>query len=43
MTSSSDAAHNRAAWDKLSEEYQTRHAEFIGRKDSPRWGMWQLR
>jgi SAM-dependent methyltransferase len=42
MTSSSDAAHNRAAWDKLSEEYQTRHAEFIGRKDSPRWGMWQL-
>jgi SAM-dependent methyltransferase len=41
MTSSSDAAHNRAAWDKISGEYQAKHAEFIGRTE-PRWGMWQL-
>ena len=41
MTSSSDAAHNRAAWDATSDEYQERHREFIGRGE-PRWGMWQL-
>jgi SAM-dependent methyltransferase len=39
--SSSDAARNRAAWDRISEEYQTRHRAFIGRPE-PRWGMWQL-
>jgi SAM-dependent methyltransferase len=39
--SSSDAARNRAAWDRISEEYQARHADFIGRPE-PRWGMWQL-
>ena len=33
---------NRAAWDRISDEYQARNAEFIGRKDEPRWGMWQL-
>jgi hypothetical protein len=42
MTSSSDAAHNRANWDRRSDEYQAQHAEFVGRKDEPRWGMWQL-
>jgi SAM-dependent methyltransferase len=42
MTISSDAAHNRASWDRRSDEYQERNAEFIGRKDEPRWGMWQL-
>jgi SAM-dependent methyltransferase len=42
MTISSDAAHNRANWDRRSDEYQERNAEFIGRKDEPRWGMWQL-
>jgi SAM-dependent methyltransferase len=41
MTSSSDAARNRAAWDRLSDEYQERHGAFIGRAE-PRWGMWQL-
>jgi SAM-dependent methyltransferase len=33
---------NRDAWDRISDEYQARNAEFIGRKDEPRWGMWQL-
>jgi SAM-dependent methyltransferase len=41
--SSPDAAHNRANWDRRSDEYQERNAAFIGRKDEPRWGMWQLR
>ncbi len=36
------AEHNRATWDRLSDEYQARNADFIGRKDGPRWGMWQL-
>jgi SAM-dependent methyltransferase len=39
--SSSDAARNREAWDRISEEYQAKHAGFIGQAD-PRWGMWQL-
>ena len=38
----SSVEHNRAAWDSLSDEYQARNAVFIGRKDEPRWGMWQL-
>ncbi len=42
MTLSSDAERNRANWDRRSDEYQERNAEFIGRKDEPRWGMWQL-
>jgi SAM-dependent methyltransferase len=42
MAISPDAAHNRANWDRRSDEYQERNAEFIGRKDGPRWGMWQL-
>jgi SAM-dependent methyltransferase len=33
---------NRAAWDRISDSYQERNAAFIGRKDEPRWGMWQL-
>jgi SAM-dependent methyltransferase len=41
MTSSSDAARNRAYWDRTSDEYQQRNAAFIGRAE-PRWGMWQL-
>jgi SAM-dependent methyltransferase len=41
MSSSSDALHNRAVWDRKSDEYQERNAEFIGRPE-PRWGMWQL-
>ena len=40
-SSDADALHNRAAWDRLSEEYQERHREFIGQPE-PRWGMWQL-
>ena len=38
----SSSERNRAAWDRISDEYQARNAEFIGRKDEPRWGMWQL-
>src|SRR5207247_11346995 len=37
----SDPQRSGAAWDRISEESQTRHAEFIGRAE-PRWGMWQL-
>src|SRR4029453_10030150 len=39
--SSSDSLRNRDAWDRISEEYQDRHREFIGQPE-PRWGMWQL-
>jgi ubiquinone/menaquinone biosynthesis C-methylase UbiE len=39
--SSSDAARNRAYWDRTSDEYQQRNAQFIGRPE-PRWGVWQL-
>jgi SAM-dependent methyltransferase len=38
---SPDSLRHRAAWDRVSEEYQARHAEFIGRPE-PRRGMWQL-
>ena len=37
----SSSEHNRATWDRISDEYQRRHATFIGRAE-PRWGMWQL-
>src|SRR5262249_35613776 len=39
--SSSDSAHNREVWDRLSKQYQERHRDFIGQPE-PRWGMWQL-
>jgi SAM-dependent methyltransferase len=39
--SSSDAPRNRAYWDRTSDDYQQRHASFIGRPE-PRWGIWQL-
>jgi SAM-dependent methyltransferase len=39
--SSSDAGRNRAYRDRTSDDYQDRHAEFIGRSE-PRWGVWQL-
>ena len=39
--SSSDGLHNRAVWDRKSDEYQQLNAAFIGRPE-PRWGMWQL-
>jgi SAM-dependent methyltransferase len=41
MPSSSDAARNRAAWDRISDDYQQRHARTLGQPE-PRWGMWQL-
>ena len=41
MTSSSDAARNRTAWDRRSDDYQQRHGAFIGR-DEPGWGMWRI-
>ena len=37
----SSSERNRAMWDRLSDEYQSRHGEFIGAAD-PRWGMWQI-
>ncbi|MFN2470906.1 MAG: class I SAM-dependent methyltransferase [Gaiellaceae bacterium] len=39
--SSSDALHNRAAWDARADEYQELHRETLGRPE-PRWGMWQI-
>jgi SAM-dependent methyltransferase len=39
---SPDSQRNREAWDDISADYQARHAEFIGRQDEPRWGMWQI-
>ena len=39
--SSSDASRNRAAWDAISDDYQSRHRKMLGRPE-PRWGMWQL-
>lgn len=41
MGLSEHAAQNRAFWDRISDEYQARHAEFIGRPE-PRWGVWQI-
>ncbi len=38
---SEEALRNRAYWDRLSDEYQERHKEFIGRAE-PRWGIWQI-
>ena len=37
----SSAGLNRAYWDRLADEYQERHRDFIGRPE-PRWGMWQV-
>jgi SAM-dependent methyltransferase len=36
-----DAELNRQRWDALSDEYQERHREMLGRAE-PRWGMWQI-
>ena len=36
-----DAELNRRRWDALSDEYQERHREMLGRAE-PRWGMWQI-
>jgi SAM-dependent methyltransferase len=41
MELSEHARRNRAYWDRISDEYQQRHAEFIGRPE-PRWGVWQI-
>jgi SAM-dependent methyltransferase len=38
---SEHARRNRAHWDRISEEYQTKHREFIGGPE-PRWGVWQI-
>ncbi len=38
---SEEALRNRSYWDQLSDEYQDRHKEFIGRAE-PRWGIWQI-
>jgi SAM-dependent methyltransferase len=38
---SPDARRNREHWDATSDEYQSRHGEFIGRPE-PGWGVWQL-
>jgi SAM-dependent methyltransferase len=41
MSLSEHARRNRAFWDRISDEYQTKHAGFIGRPQ-PRWGVWQI-
>jgi SAM-dependent methyltransferase len=41
MASPSDAQLNRERWDALSDSYQERHKEMLGRPE-PRWGMWQI-
>jgi SAM-dependent methyltransferase len=41
MPLSEHARRNRAFWDRISDEYQTKHADFIGRPE-PRWGVWQI-
>jgi SAM-dependent methyltransferase len=41
MTLSEHARRNRAFWDRISDEYQAKHADFIGRPE-PRWGVWQI-
>jgi SAM-dependent methyltransferase len=41
MTLSEQARRNRAFWDRISDEYQAKHADFIGRPE-PRWGVWQI-
>jgi SAM-dependent methyltransferase len=38
---SEEALRNRAYWDRLSDEYQERHKDFI-RQPEPRWGVWQI-
>jgi SAM-dependent methyltransferase len=37
----SDSQLNRERWDALSDEYQQRHRDMLGRPE-PRWGMWQV-
>jgi SAM-dependent methyltransferase len=41
MTLSDEARRNRAYWDRTSDDYQARHAAFIGQAE-PRWGIWQI-
>ena len=41
MALSEHARRNRVFWDRISDEYQAKHADFIGRPE-PRWGVWQL-
>jgi SAM-dependent methyltransferase len=38
---SEHARQNRSFWDRISDEYQSTHKEFIGRPE-PRWGVWQI-
>jgi SAM-dependent methyltransferase len=38
---SEHARRNRAYWDRISDDYQSRHEAFIGRPE-PRWGVWQI-
>ena len=42
MTSSSDARAATARLGRSERRVPGRNAEFIGRQDEPRWGMWQL-
>jgi SAM-dependent methyltransferase len=38
---SPEARRNREHWDATADEYQSRHGDFIGRRE-PRWGVWQI-
>ena len=41
MSLTEHARQNRAYWDRISDEYQAKNADFIGRPE-PRWGVWQI-
>ena len=41
MELSEHARQNREFWDRIAQDYQSTHKEFIGRPE-PRWGVWQI-
>ncbi len=41
MSLTEHARQNRAYWDRISDEYQAKNVDFIGRPE-PRWGVWQI-
>lgn len=41
MELSEHARQNREFWDRIAQDYQATHKDFIGRAE-PRWGVWQV-
>jgi SAM-dependent methyltransferase len=39
---SAAAAHNRAAWDRLSDQYQAKHGAQLAASGGAAWGVWQI-